>query len=182
MLVLVINFRICIYEIKIHHLKNVTLLLRHILFVVDDARPASSPLTRPRRRPASEDPCPGLGSAGLALGGATFRGATLGEEPGPGSRRRPSSPLVAFAWATFGAEGAGPAGGGTSSCQGGGRARPSLHGCYGRQVLQYLAGSLGRWPEIWSCDGSFSLGVHRPRPRNREWPRFFCSIRSLLTS
>ena len=148
MLVLVIKFRICIYEITIHHLKNVTLLLRHIVFVVDDARPASSPSTRSRRRPASEDPCPGLGSAGLALGGATFRGATLGEEPGPGSRRRPSSPLVAFAWATFGAEGAGPAGGGTSPCQGGGRARPSLHGCYGRQVLQYLAGSLGRSPEL----------------------------------
>ena len=116
----------------------------HIVFVVDDARPASLSSTHPRRRPASEDPCPGLGSAGLALGGATFRGVTLGEEPGPGSRRRPSSPLVAFAWATFGAEGAGPAGGGTSPCQGGGRARPSLHGCYGRQVLQYLAGSLGR--------------------------------------
>ena len=147
-LVLVIKFRICIYEITIHHLKNVTLLLRHIVFVVDDARTASSPSTRSRRRPASEDPCPGVGSAGLALGGATFRGATLAEEPDPGSRRRPSSPLVAFAWATFGAEGAGPAGGGTSSCQGGGRARPSLHGCYGRQVLQYLAGSLGRSPEL----------------------------------
>ena len=71
MLILVIKFRICIYEITIHHLKNVTLLLRHIVFVVDDARPASSPSTRSRRRPASEDPCPGLGSAGLALGGAT---------------------------------------------------------------------------------------------------------------
>ena len=124
MLVLVIKFRICRYEITIHHLKNVTLLWRHIVFVVDDARPASSSSTRLRRRPASKDPCPGLGSAGLALGGATFRGATLGEEPGPGSRRRPSSPLGAFAWATFGAEGAGPAGGGTSPCQGGGRARP----------------------------------------------------------
>ena len=116
MLALVIKFRIYIYEITIHHLKNVNLLLRHIVFVVDDVRPASSPSTHSRRRPASEDPCPGLGSAGLALGGATFRGATLGEEPGPGSRRRPSSPLVAFAWATFGAEGAGPAGGGASSC------------------------------------------------------------------
>ena len=90
----------------------------------------------------------GLGSAGLALEGATFKGAPLGEEPGPGSRRRPSSPLVAFAWATSGAEGAGPAGGGTSLCQGGGRARPSLHGWYGRQVLQYLAGSFGGSPEL----------------------------------
>ena len=144
MLVLVIKFRICIYEITIHHLKNVTLLLRHIV-VVNDAPPASSPSTRSRRRPGSEDPCPGLGSAGLALGGATFRGTTLGEEPGPGSRRRPSSPLVAFAWGTFGAEGVGPAEGGTSPCQGGGRACPSLHGCYGRrQVLHYLVGSLGR--------------------------------------
>ena len=42
---------------------------------------------------------------------------------------------MAFAWATFGAEAAGPAGGGASPCQGGGQARPSLHGCYGRQVL-----------------------------------------------
>ena len=71
-----------------NHLKNVTFNL-HIVFVLDDARPASSPSTRSRRRPASEDPCPGLGSAGLALGGATFRGAPLGEEPGPRSRRRP---------------------------------------------------------------------------------------------
>ena len=156
--------------------------MRHIVFVVDDARPASSPSTRSRRCSASEDPCPGLSSAGLALGGATFRGATLGEEPGPGSRRRPSSPLVAFTWATFGAEGAGPAGGGTSPCQGGGRARPSLHGCYGRQVLQYLAGSLGRSPELWSSDGSFTLVVHRPRLRNREWPRLLSNIQSLLAS
>ena len=183
MLVLVIKFRICIYEIiTIHHLKNVTLLLRHIVFVVDDARPASSPSTRSRWRPALEDPCPGLGSAGLTLGGATFRDATLGEEPGPGSRRRPSSPLVAFVWDTFGAEGAGPAGGGTSPCQGGGRARPSLHGCVrGRQVLQYLAVSSGISLQLWSCEGSFSLGVHRPRRRNRECPRFFCSIRSLIS-
>ena len=101
-----------------NHLKM--LLLWRIVFVLDDARPASSPSTHSRRCPASEDPCPGLGSAGLALGGATFRGSPLGEEPGPGSRRRPSSPLVAFAWATFGAEGAGPAGGGTSPCQAGG--------------------------------------------------------------
>ena len=139
------------------------------------------PSTRSRWRHASGDPCPGLGSAGLALGGATWRGAPLGEEPDLGSRRRPWSSLVAFAWATFGAEAAGPAGGGASPCQGGRRARPSLHGCYGRrQVLHYLVGSLGRWPEIWSCDGSFSLVVHRPRPRNREWrPRFFYSTRSL---
>ena len=156
--------------------------MRHIVFVVDDARPASSLSTRSRRRPASEDPCPGLGSARLALGGATFRGSPLGEEPGLGSRRRPWAPLVAFVWATFGAEGAGPAGGGASSCQGGGQARPSLHGCYGRQVLQYLAESLVRSPELWFCDGFFSLGVHRPRLRNREWPRLFCSIRSLLAS
>ena len=33
--------------------------------------------------------CPSLGSAGLALGGAAWRGALLDEEPGPGSRRRP---------------------------------------------------------------------------------------------
>ena len=33
----------------------------------------------------SAEPCPGLGSAGLALGGATWRGAPLGEEPDLGS-------------------------------------------------------------------------------------------------
>ena len=156
------------------------MLRLYIVFVFDDARPTSSLSTRSRRRPASEDPCPGLGSAGLALGGATFRGSPLGEEPG--SRRQPWDPLVAFPWATFGTEGAVPAGGGASPCHGGGRACSSLHGCYGRRVLQYLAGSLGRWPELWSCDGSFSLGVHRPRLRNREWPRLFCSIQSLLAS
>jgi hypothetical protein len=56
--------------------------------------------------------------------------------------------LVAVAWATIGAEAAGPRGGGTSPCQGGGRARPSLHVCVGRQVLQYLAGSSGISPEL----------------------------------
>ena len=75
---------------------------------------------------------------------------------------------MAVAWATIGAEGAGPRGGGTSSCQGGGRARPSLYGRVGRQVLQYLAVSSGISPELCSCDGSFSLGVHRSRLRIRE--------------
>ena len=78
-----------VYKIsQSNNLKYVT-FRAHIVFVFDDTRPASSPSTRSRRRPASEDPCPGLGSAGLALGGATWRGATLGEEPGLGSRRRP---------------------------------------------------------------------------------------------
>ena len=57
--------------------------MRRIVFVLDDARPASSPSTRSRRRPAWEVPCPGLGSTGLALGGATFRGSLLGKDPGP---------------------------------------------------------------------------------------------------
>src|SRR6266566_3660723 len=116
------------------------------LLGVNDARPASSSSTCSRRRPASEGQRSGLGSARLALGGATFRGAQLGEEPGPGSRRRPGASLVAFAWATFGAEAAGPVGGSTSPCQGGGRARPSLHGGVGCQVLQYLADSSGISP------------------------------------
>ena len=70
---------------------------------------------------------------------------------------------MAVAWATVGAEGAGPRGGCTPTCQGGGRARPSLHGCVGRQVLQYLTGSSGISPELRVCDGSFSLDGHRPR-------------------
>jgi hypothetical protein len=51
-------------------------------------------------------PCPGLGSAGLARGGATFWGVQLGEEPG--SHRRPGVSLVTVAWATIGAEAVGP--------------------------------------------------------------------------
>ena len=87
----------------------------------------------------------GTGLAGLALGGG-FRGAPLGEESG--SCRRPGASLVAVAWATKGAEGAGPRGGGTPTCQGGGRARPPVHGRVGRQVLQYLAGSSGTSPGL----------------------------------
>ena len=75
----------------------------------------------------------GLGSAGLALGGATFRESQLGEESG--SRRRPGAYLVAVAWATIGVEGAGPRGGGTSLWQGGGRASSSIYDCVGNQVL-----------------------------------------------
>ena len=65
----------------------------------------------------------------------------LGEELG--TRRRPGYSLVVVTWATFGAEAADPRGGGTLPCHGGGRARPSLLGCVGAQVLQYLAGSPG---------------------------------------
>ena len=105
-------------------------------------------------------PCPGLGSAELVLGGATYRGAQLGEEP---ARRWPEPYLVAVAWTSDDAEAWGPRGGGASPCQWGGRARPSLLVCVGAHVLQYLAGSPGISLELWSCDGSFSLGVHRPR-------------------
>ena len=77
----------------------------------------------------------------MALGGATFRGAQLGEEPG--SHHRPGASLVAGAWATFSVEVGVPRGGGTSPCQGGEHARPSLLVCVGAQVLQYLAGSPG---------------------------------------
>ena len=66
---------------------------------------------------------------GLALGGG-FRGAPLGEEFG--SCHRPGASLVAVAWATKGAEGADPRGGGTPTCQGGGRARLPIHGRVGR--------------------------------------------------
>ena len=113
-----------------------------------------------------EERCPGLGSAGLALGGVTLRGTQLGEESG--SRRRPGASLVAVAWAISGAEGAGPPGGGTSPYQGGGRARPTLSGCVGSQALQSLVVSSGISPELCSCEGSLSLGVHRPRLRTWE--------------
>ena len=87
-------------------------------------------------------------------------GGVVGEEP---ARRWPDPCLLAVAWASDDAEASGHRGGGTSPCQRGGRARPSLHGCIGGQVRQYLAGSSGISLELWSCDGSFSLGVHRPR-------------------
>ena len=56
---------------------------------------------------------------------------------------------MAVAWASDGAEASGHRGGGTSPCQRGGPARPSLHGCVGGQVLQYLGGSSG---SHWSYD------------------------------
>ena len=125
---------------------------------MDDAYPASSSSSRRRTTPAWPDrPCPGLGSARVVLGGATYRGAQVGEEP---ACRWPEPSLVAVAWASDGPEARGPRGGGASLCQWGGRARPSLLVCVGAQVLQYLAGSPGISLELWSCDGSFSLGVH----------------------
>ena len=55
----------------------------HIVFIFDDARPASSPSTRSRRRPASEDPCSGLGSAGLAQERLPSGARRLVRNPGP---------------------------------------------------------------------------------------------------
>ena len=86
--------------------------------------------------------------------------AQAGEEP---ACRWPEPSLVAVAWASDSPEARGIRGGGASPCQWGGRARPSLLVCVGAQVLQYLAGSPGISQELWSRDGSFSAGVHRPR-------------------
>jgi hypothetical protein len=98
-----------------------------------DAPPASSTWTRPWHRHGADDRrCPGLGSAGLALGGVTFLGAQLGEESG--TRHRPGSSLVAVTWATIGAEKASLRGGGISAYQRGGRARSPLHSCVGHRV------------------------------------------------
>ena len=128
---------------------------------MDDAYPASSSSSRRRTPPAWPDgPCPGLGSAGVVLGGATYRGAQVGEEP---ACHWPEPSLVAVAWASDGLEARGTRRGGASPCQWGGRTHPSLLVCIGAQVLQYLIGSPGISLELWSCDGSFSLGVHRPR-------------------
>ena len=95
----------------------------------------------------------------MALGGG-FRGASLSEESG--SCRRPGSSLVEVAWATVGAEAAGPRVDRTPTCTGGGRARPSLLGGVGRRVMQDLAGSSGISPELRVHGGSFSLGDHLP--------------------
>ena len=96
----------------------------------------------------------------VGTGRCYLPGMQLGEEP---AHHWPEPSLVAAAWANDGAEAWGPRGGGTSPCQRGGRARLSLHGCVGGQVLQYLGGSSGISLELWSSYGSFSLGVHRPR-------------------
>ena len=72
---------------------------------------------------------------------------------------------MAVAWATIGAEAAGPRVDRTPTCQGGGRARSSLLGGVGRgRVMQDLAGSSGISPELRVRGGSFSLGGHPPHP------------------
>ena len=60
-----------------------------------------------------------------------------------------------------------PRRGGTASCQGGGRARPVLHAHFRSPGRQYLAASSGTLPEIFSGDGSYTLGVHLPRLSSR---------------
>ena len=65
---------------------------------------------------------------------------------------------MAVAWATVGAEAAGPRVDCTPTCQGGGRARPSLLGGVGRRVMEDLEGSSGISPELRVRGGSFSLG------------------------
>src|ERR1043165_7130231 len=96
----------------------------------------------------------------MALGGA-LRGAPFSEESG--SCRRPGSSLEEVAWATGGAEAAGPRVDRTTTCTGGGRAPPSLlGGVVGRRVMQDLAGSSGISPELRVRGGSFSLGDHLP--------------------
>src|SRR3954470_12546183 len=96
----------------------------------------------------------GTGSPRLTLGG-DLRGAPLSEESG--SCRRPGSSLGAVAWATVGAEVGDPRVDCTPMCQGGGRARPSLHGGVGCRVMEDLEGSSGISPELRVCGGSFSL-------------------------
>ena len=104
-----------------------------------------------------------MSGTGLRRGGTGRRylpEAQVGEEP---ACRWPEPSLVSVTWASVSAEAWGPRGGGTSPCQQGGWARPSLHGCVGGQVLQYMACSSRNSLVLWSCDGSFSLGVHHPR-------------------
>src|SRR3954471_7709405 len=53
----------------------------------------------------------------------------------------------------------------TPTCQGGGRARPSLLGGVGRRVMEDLEGSSGISSELRVRGGSFSLGGHlSPHP------------------
>ena len=144
---------------------NFVFIIKHFVLDVDDAYPASSSSTRQRTPAWAEGPCPGLGSAGLVLGCATFWWAQLSEEP---ARRRPGASLVAVTWACIDEEASVSRAGGSTPCHGGERARPALLGCVGEQpVLQYLVDSLGISPELWSGDSSFSLGVHRG-PLNLE--------------
>ena len=69
---------------------------------------------------------------------------------------------MAVAWATVGAETAGPRVDCTPTCQGGGRARPSLLGGVGHRFMEDLKGSSGISPELRVHGGSFSLGGHHP--------------------
>jgi hypothetical protein len=85
--------------------------------------------------------CPGVGSAGLALGGVTCWGVQVGEKSG--ARRRPGFALVEVVWARRGVEGGGPRGGGTSLYHRGGRARLSLHVFVGKVFFQHLVDSSG---------------------------------------
>ena len=86
-----------------------------------------------------------------------------------GGRRLLRNPGVVLAaeWSRCDAEGAGPRRGGTTSCQGGGRARPALHAHFRSPGRQYLASSSGTLPEIFSGDGSYTLGAHLPRLSSR---------------
>ena len=84
-----------------------------ICFRSYDAATAAAPWYDYSAGDAADGGGPGLGSAGVALGGLSFRGAHLGAESG--SRRRPGYSLVEVLWATVVSEGAGPAGGGSSA-------------------------------------------------------------------
>jgi hypothetical protein len=78
-----------------------------------DAATAAASWCDYSRGDAADGGGPGLGSAGVALGGLSFRVAHLGAESG--SRCRPGYSLVEVLWATVVSEGAGPAGGGSSA-------------------------------------------------------------------
>lgn len=84
-----------------------------ICFRSYDAATAAAPWSDSSRGDGADGGGPGLGSAGVALGGLSFRVAHLGAESG--SRCRPGYSLVEVLWATVVSEGAGPAGGGSSA-------------------------------------------------------------------
>ena len=167
--------------IKIQSLKNVT-FCGHIASICSRRCPARILAVDPSATTSSR-PMSGTGLRWAGTGRCCLEGraAWWGTRP-----RVPSSTLISFGGVRVGqfqCGGTRPRRRWYVAVSGRRISTSILHGCIrGRQVLQYLAVSLGISLQLWSCEGSFSLGVHRPRRRNRECPRFFCSIRSLLAN
>ena len=174
MLVLVIKFRICIYEITIHHLKNVTLLLRHIVFCCQRCPARILAVDTSATTSCFREPMSGTGLHRASTGRCYLQGrdAWWGTRP-----RVPSSTLISFGGVRVG----------HFRCGG---SRPRRRWCVavsGRRtsmpVATWLLGTLGS-----PIPGRFFGEITRAMI---QWwflhfgcppPRLLSSIRSLLAS